>query len=165
MYVPAHRPAIARTTRRPALLVALLLLLAGCAGHRGEDGGPGGNGGSGKDATPSAAKRWQPRPGTSRQWQLSGRLDTSVRAEVYDIDGFDHSGATVAQLHRKGRRVVCYVSTGMAVGLKNDLEQIPQLVGGFDFAAGFTWVLRGCPGLQSGEESNSCEAGQERSFA
>ncbi|MEU6421859.1 endo alpha-1,4 polygalactosaminidase [Streptomyces spiralis] len=128
MYVPAHRPAIARTTRRPVLLVALLLLLAGCAGHRGEDGGPGGNGGSGKDATPSAAKRWQPRPGTSWQWQLSGRLDTSVRAEVYDIDGFDHSGATVAQLHRKGRRVVCYVSTGAWEDFRPDADRFPRSV-------------------------------------
>lgn len=135
MNAPPHRPATARRAGRPALVAALLLLLllplAGCAGHRGAadgDGGHGGHGGSGKDATASAARRWQPRPGTSWQWQLSGRLDTSVRADVYDIDGFDHSGATVAELHRKGRRVVCYVSTGAWEDFRPDADRFPESV-------------------------------------
>ncbi|MER6984798.1 endo alpha-1,4 polygalactosaminidase [Streptomyces carpinensis] len=100
----------------------MLLLLAGCSGDRGEGGGPR------KDATPPAARRWQPRPGTSWQWQLSGRLDTSVRAAVYDIDGFDHPKATVAALHRQGRRVVCYVSTGAWEDFRPDAGRFPKSV-------------------------------------
>ncbi len=55
---------------------------------------------------------WRPRPGLAWQWQLTGRLDTSVDVPVYDIDGFHHSKETVDALHRDGRKVVCYLSTG-----------------------------------------------------
>jgi hypothetical protein len=67
-----------------------LALLAGCTGA--SDG----------------AGRWQPGPGVTWQWQLSGRVDTSVRASVYDIDGFDQSRAPVGTLHGKGRKAICY---------------------------------------------------------
>lgn len=60
----------------------------------------------------SAARPWVPAPGTTWQWQLSGRIDRSVKAEMYDIDLFDASAATVATLHRRGRHVVCYLDAG-----------------------------------------------------
>ena len=43
------------------------------------------------------AARWQPRPGLTWQWQLSGPLDLSVQADVYDLDYQHHHG-------RAGRR-------------------------------------------------------------
>jgi hypothetical protein len=58
------------------------------------------------------ARPWVPAPGTTWQWQLSGRIDQSVKAELYDIDLFDASAATVASLHRRGRHVVCYLDAG-----------------------------------------------------
>ncbi|MFJ1650990.1 endo alpha-1,4 polygalactosaminidase [Streptomyces sp. NPDC088337] len=100
---------------------AALLLLAGCAARPDGDGG-------GDAAGRPAAARWQPRPGTSWQWQLSGRLDTSVPAEVYDIDGFDHPAATVARLHREGRKVICYVSTGAWEEFRPDAKKFPASV-------------------------------------
>ncbi|MFD5079286.1 endo alpha-1,4 polygalactosaminidase [Streptomyces sp. NPDC058371] len=99
--------------KRPALLAVLLLLIAGCT--------------SGSDDKEPAA-RWQPRPGTAWQWQLSGRLDTSVDVPVYDIDGFDHSRATVAGLHRDGRKAICYLSTGAWEEFRPDAEKFPQSV-------------------------------------
>ncbi|MEA2460577.1 MAG: hypothetical protein QOH90_754, partial [Actinomycetota bacterium] len=39
----------------------------------------------------SAAGRWRPRAGVTFQWQLQGKVDTSVAARVYDIDMFDSS--------------------------------------------------------------------------
>lgn len=128
--VPGSPPAA-----RPLLLVVLTALLAvapllaGCAGSSG--GAQGGDGTArDRDAAPSAsaARRWQPRPGTTWQWQLSGRLDTSVPAEVYDIDGFDHTAATVAALHREGRKVVCYISTGAWEEFRPDAEKFPASV-------------------------------------
>ncbi|MEU6004889.1 endo alpha-1,4 polygalactosaminidase [Streptomyces sp. NPDC047453] len=104
---------------------AALLLLAGCAAHQDR---PGGDDGRGDGAGRPAAGRWQPRPGTSWQWQLSGRLDTSVPAEVYDIDGFDHPAATVARLHREGRRVICYLSTGAWEEFRPDAGRFPATV-------------------------------------
>ena len=32
---------------------------------------------------------WQPKPGTTWQWQLTGEIDTSFDVAMYDIDLFD----------------------------------------------------------------------------
>ncbi|MFE8987121.1 endo alpha-1,4 polygalactosaminidase [Streptomyces collinus] len=97
--------------RRPSLLVALLvLLLAGCTQETDDKPGP----------------RWQPRPGTAWQWQLSGRLDTSVDVPVYDIDGFDEE--TVARLHREDRKVICYLSTGAWEEFRPDAGKFSKAV-------------------------------------
>ncbi|MDV9176405.1 endo alpha-1,4 polygalactosaminidase [Streptomyces sp. W16] len=100
--------------RRPAALFTLLLLLAGCT--------------SAPDDKPESGKRWQPRPGVAWQWQLSGRLDTSVDVPVYDIDGFDRSKATVTALHDKGRKVICYISTGAWEDFRPDAKKFPKPV-------------------------------------
>ncbi|MCI3270257.1 endo alpha-1,4 polygalactosaminidase [Streptomyces cylindrosporus] len=99
--------------KRPALLLALVLLLAGC-GSLSDSG--------------SSGSRWQPRPGVAWQWQLSGKVDTSVDVPVYDIDGFDQSRATVTTLHRKGRKVICYVSTGAFEDWRPDAKKFPKSV-------------------------------------
>jgi hypothetical protein len=60
-----------------------------------------------------AATGWTPPAHiTSWQWQLSGTLNTSVKADVYDVDWFDTSAAQVAALHAVGRHVICYVDVG-----------------------------------------------------
>ncbi|MGW5424493.1 endo alpha-1,4 polygalactosaminidase [Streptomyces sp. NPDC003943] len=74
------------------------------------------------------ADRWQPAPGLAWQWQLSGRLDPSVDVPVYDIDGFDHPATTVAGLHRRGRKVICYVSTGAWEDFRPDAAKFPKAV-------------------------------------
>ncbi|MFH9015040.1 endo alpha-1,4 polygalactosaminidase [Streptomyces sp. NPDC017943] len=99
--------------RRPSLfLVLFALLLAGCSQPADEEPGP----------------RWQPRPGTGWQWQLSGRLDTSVDVPVYDIDGYDHSAETVSRLHDDGRKVICYLSTGAWEEFRPDAKRFPASV-------------------------------------
>lgn len=104
---------------RPAPLLALLvLLLAGCTTTPDAKPAP----------TPTTGKRWQPRPGVAWQWQLSGRLDTSIDVPVYDIDGFDHSKATVTALHDKGRKVICYISTGAWEDFRPDAKKFPKSV-------------------------------------
>ncbi|MFC8919468.1 endo alpha-1,4 polygalactosaminidase [Streptomyces sp. NPDC047821] len=101
------------TRRLPLLLGALVLLLAGCAGPSDDDPGP-------------REGRWQPRPGQAWQWQLSGRLDATVDVPVYDIDGFDHPAPVVADLHRRGRRVICYLSTGAWEDWRPDAGKFPR---------------------------------------
>lgn len=58
-----------------------------------------------------AGQVWAPQPGTTWQWQLTGTIDTSFDVQMYDIDLFDNTAATVTTLHSKGRAVICYFST------------------------------------------------------
>lgn len=78
---------------------------AGGAGSSGSDGSGGGAAGN------DASGWWKPKPGTTWQWQLTGRLDTSLDVAAYDIDLFDTSAATIARLHDEGRKVICYMDT------------------------------------------------------
>jgi hypothetical protein len=54
---------------------------------------------------------YKPRPGTSWQIQFQRRIDTSVRARFFDIDG-DESANTVTALKRRGRKVVLREGVG-----------------------------------------------------
>ncbi len=55
---------------------------------------------------------WQPKPGTTWQWQLTGEIDTSFDVAMYDIDLFDTPQAVIETLHQDGRTVICYFSAG-----------------------------------------------------
>jgi len=99
----------------PAVVLALLVLLAGCTTVPEPDGKKG---------------RWRPEPGTGWQWQLSGRLDPTVDVPVYDIDGFDHDASAVADLHRRGRKVICYLSTGAWEDFRPDAGKFPASLRG-----------------------------------
>jgi hypothetical protein len=104
------------------------LLIAGCAGHPPNPG-------------PSPAARWQPRPGTAWQWQLSGRIDTSVDVPVYDIDGFENSRSVVAALHARGRKVICYLNTGAWEDFRPDHADFPaKVLGAADGWSGERWL-------------------------
>ncbi|MFN8077615.1 MAG: endo alpha-1,4 polygalactosaminidase [Kineosporiaceae bacterium] len=62
------------------------------------------------------------------QWQLTGRIDVSVVAQVYDLDGQTTPGSTVAALHAQGRRVICYVSVGSWEKFRPDAAAFPAAV-------------------------------------
>ncbi|UUN26472.1 endo alpha-1,4 polygalactosaminidase [Streptomyces sp. FIT100] len=96
------------------LLVLTLLLLAGCTAAPDDPAPP--------------RPRWRPAPGLDWQWQLSGRLDPGVDAPVYDIDGFEHPESAVADLHRRGRKVICYLSTGAWEDFRPDADAFPRAV-------------------------------------
>jgi hypothetical protein len=102
--MPVSRPALT-----PALLVALCataLLLA-----------------------PAAEARWQAQPTTAAwQWQLQGKIDTSVEAGVYEVDGFEVPVRTVARLHRLGREVICYLDVGSWESYRPDADRFPKAV-------------------------------------
>ena len=55
---------------------------------------------------------WRPTTGTTWVWQLSGSLDTSIDATMYDVDLFTTSAAEIDALHADGRVVICYFSAG-----------------------------------------------------
>ncbi|GAA0625514.1 endo alpha-1,4 polygalactosaminidase [Streptomyces crystallinus] len=127
--------------RRVALpLVLLLLLVAGCSSSSSDDDDddrPSPTESSSApvpSASPSPSSpaptpsRWQPRPGVAWQWQLTGKLDPTVDVPVYDVDGFNVSKAQVDDLHRRGRKVICYVSTGAWEDFRPDAARFPKSV-------------------------------------
>ena len=71
---------------------------------------------------------WQPAPGTSWQWQLSGKIDTSFDVEMYDVDLFDTPQAVIDELHSNGRYVVCYFSAGSWEDWRDDAGAFPSSV-------------------------------------
>jgi hypothetical protein len=123
-YPPRRRAARAQ---RAALLVVGAMACAGvCLG-----------------ATAGAADRAIRRPPAhaSWQWQLTGRIDLSVRARVFDVDGFDVTAATVARLHRLHRYVVCYVDVGTWEDWRPDSGRFPQsLLGSSNGWPGERWL-------------------------
>lgn len=78
---------------------------------------------------PTAAARWQPKPTTAAwQWQLQGKIDTSVDADVYEVDGFEVAAKTVAKLHRQGRKAICYLDVGSWENYRPDAGRFPEAV-------------------------------------
>jgi hypothetical protein len=110
-----------RPGSRPVLLALLLTLLTACA--------PAHDNANGNDTDKDTGGAvWHPAPATPWQWQLSGHLDTTVDAPVYDIDGFDHPTSTVATLHHAHRKVICYLSTGAWEDFRPDADEFPKSV-------------------------------------
>jgi hypothetical protein len=56
---------------------------------------------------------------------LTGDIDTSVDAAMYDLDLFDVSDAVIDQLHGDGRIVICYFSAGSHEDWRPDAGDYP----------------------------------------
>jgi hypothetical protein len=85
---------------------------------------------AGGPARAVAGPEWVPEPGTSWQWQLSGKIDESVNADVYNIDLFDTPRSVVSSLHERGRHVICYMSAGSWERWRPDAGRFPESVRG-----------------------------------
>jgi hypothetical protein len=122
--VPAVRCVAAETRgrsvhlRRVALIAWCVCVLASCGGVQ-------------EDPPPSAVgPRWVPEVGTTWQYQLQGEVDTSVDAQIYDVDLFDVDATLVEELHRDGRNVICYVNAGAFENWRPDASRFPpEIVG------------------------------------
>ncbi|HSC79439.1 MAG TPA: endo alpha-1,4 polygalactosaminidase [Chitinolyticbacter sp.] len=88
------------------------------------------------------ANRWLPKPGTTWQWQLQGKIDTTQEAAVYDLDLFDTSPQLVAQLKAQGKRVICYLNAGAWEDWRDDKNAFPAAVLGkeYDGWEGERWL-------------------------
>ncbi len=92
--------------------------------------------------SPEESVRWIPKPGAAWQWQLSGKIDTSVDADIFDVDLFDTPQETIDLLHAKGRKVVCYFSAGTYENWRPDKSKFPDDVIGrrLDDWEGESWL-------------------------
>lgn len=91
---------------------------------------------------PASDHRWTPAPGDTWQYQLTGSIDLTVDADVFDVDLFDTEPATVAALHDRGRHVVCYLSAGSYEDWRPDATTFPAEVIGAPLEdwAGESWL-------------------------
>jgi hypothetical protein len=112
------------TGRHLAAAIAMLVALAGAWwGTNLREGA--GTPVPGQASTPA---RWQPQVGASWQWQLTGDLDLSVEAAVYDLDAFTTTAGQVTELHSLGRHVICYVNAGAYEDFRPDQNRFPRRV-------------------------------------
>ncbi len=75
---------------------------------------------------------WQPAPGLTWQWQLDEDIDTSLPAEVYDIDLYAPQAA-IDSLHARGVKLICYISVGSWEKWRPDAAAFPAEVLGRDY--------------------------------
>jgi hypothetical protein len=76
---------------------------------------------------------WRPAPKTTWQWQITGKVDERVRAQMYDVDVFDarrgeENGGIVRRLQRRGIVVICYLDTGAWESYRPDARSFPESV-------------------------------------
>src|SRR3712207_5386755 len=109
-------------TRLVVAVGCAIALLAGCAAV---DGAIHGTFDRALDAASRSTERWRPPVGATWQIQLQGAVDTSVDAQVYDVDLFDVHAAQVDALKRDGRRVICYLSAGTMEDWRGDASRFP----------------------------------------
>jgi hypothetical protein len=85
-----------------------------------------------REAPAAGGDRWRPATGLSWQWQLDGEpIDTSVTADVYDVDLFETPEGTIRRLHEQGRKVICYFSAGSWEPYRPDAGDYPdEVIGG-----------------------------------
>jgi hypothetical protein len=71
--------------------------------------------------------------GATWEWQLMSPIFPGYDVEVYDIDLFDNSAAVVADLHARGRKVICYVNLGAWENWREDAHRFPPTVIGASY--------------------------------
>jgi len=69
---------------------------------------------------------YRPQADTSWNWQLTGAIDTSVPAALYDIDLFESSEALIETLQNEGKKVICYFSAGSYESYRSDSDRFMQ---------------------------------------
>ncbi|KAJ5856140.1 uncharacterized protein N7529_010084 [Penicillium soppii] len=77
-----------------------------------------------RDNTATDAAIWQPAAGVKWQIQLIDAVeDTTVDADIWDIDLFDNTAETITTLKNKGHKVICYFSAGTYEDWRSDISK------------------------------------------
>jgi len=77
---------------------------------------------------PVSGAWWKPTPGTSWQMQYSGTIDTSLDVQVYMLDMFGTSAATISALHARDVKVICYIDGGSWESYTPDAANFPASI-------------------------------------
>ena len=85
---------------------------------------------------------WKPAVSDTWQWQLTGKINTGYDVAVYDLDLFDTTDATIAQVRARGSKLICYFSAGSSENWRDDFKDFDAADLGkpLDGWAGERWV-------------------------
>ncbi|KAL8830124.1 MAG: hypothetical protein Q9170_005884 [Blastenia crenularia] len=79
------------------------------------------------NTTVSKYNGWQPANGTTWQIELQNPLENiTLEAEVFDIDLFNNTAASIADLQSESRKVICYFSAGSYEEWNPDVDQFEK---------------------------------------
>jgi len=92
-------------------------------------------------STPPKLDWWHASPGLTWQWQLDQAIDTSIDAQVYDIDLYTDR-SIIDELHSRGVKLIGYISVGSWEDKRPDADQFPEEVLGKDYVGwpGERWL-------------------------
>jgi hypothetical protein len=76
----------------------------------------------------AAPAHWRPPARPTWYWQLTGKVNNTRPASVYDVDGFETAAGEVAALHAAGKHVVCYIDVGTWEKFRPDARRFPKAV-------------------------------------
>jgi len=62
------------------------------------------------------------------QYNLKGKVDTSINVDVFDIDMFDNTKETISALKAKGKFVICYINVGSFEKWRPDAAKFPKSI-------------------------------------
>lgn len=79
-------------------------------------------------ADTQAAVFFGPAKHCSWNWQLTGTVDTSASAQVYDFDAFENNASLVTSLHASGVYCIAYFSAGSWENWRPDAASFPANV-------------------------------------
>ncbi len=74
--------------------------------------------------TPPKLDWWHPSPGLTWQWQLDDDIDTSIEAQVYDVDLYVDQ-PVLHELHSRDAKLIGYISVGSWEDKRPDADQFP----------------------------------------
>jgi hypothetical protein len=82
---------------------------------------------------PTPPSVWHPAPRTTWQWQITGAVDETVSAQMFDIDLTDAqpgeiNAGIIGRLHNRGVRVICYMDSGAWESYRPDAAEFPKSV-------------------------------------
>lgn len=124
-------------SRLPTVPILLALVVVACA-PPSSDPTPGPT----PTALPPSPAPWQPAPGLRWQIQFTGEIETRTDADVFDLDLFDTDPALLADLHARGKHVVCYLNAGAWEDWRPDASLFPQEILGKKYSGwpGERWL-------------------------
>ena len=110
----------------------------------------------GPDVVDARPAYWKPPVAATWDWQLVVPIKPDVNVQIYVIDLFENSAGVIADLHARGRKVLCQVDLGTWERDAPDADRFPieSLGATFDGDSDQRWIdirnLRGLSGMLRG---------------